>query len=139
MTCFVSIPSLMIFSATLRLDGLLLLGHPDRPEAAFAYGLEQLVASDDRPGRLAGGRLRLVQEGLGPFVGPQELVEAGVQLGVALALFGQELGTLVAAALHGAEEQCLDPVRIGLGCHGCFSVRDEASEASSVWASQALA
>ena len=45
-TCLVSIPSLMIFSATRRRTGSLLLGHPDHAEAAFADPLEELVRAD---------------------------------------------------------------------------------------------
>ena len=52
MTCLVSIPSLMIFRATLRVTGSLLLGHVDHAEAAFADLLEELVAADDRAGAL---------------------------------------------------------------------------------------
>ena len=50
-TCRVSMPGLMIFSATLRCDRLLLLGHVDHADAAFADLLEQLVGPDHDAGR----------------------------------------------------------------------------------------
>ena len=61
MTWRVSMPGLMIFSATLRRTGLGLLGHEDRAHAAFADLLQQLVGADQRAGpssadRPPGGR-----------------------------------------------------------------------------------
>ena len=50
-------PSLMTLSATRRLTGSRLLGHPDHAEAAFAELLEQLVAADDRAEFLSGRRM----------------------------------------------------------------------------------
>ena len=55
-TCRVSMPGLMILSATRRRTGCLLLGHEDDAEAAFADLLQQLVGADDRA-RLLGNRL----------------------------------------------------------------------------------
>ena len=52
MTCFVSIPGLMIFSATLRRTGWRLLGHVDDAHAPLADLLQQLVGADDRAGAL---------------------------------------------------------------------------------------
>ena len=46
-TCRVSIPGLMTFSATVPLDRLGLLGHVDDAHAALADLLEQLVGADD--------------------------------------------------------------------------------------------
>ena len=46
MTCLVSMPSLMTLSATLRAHGLLLLGHENHAETAFADLLQELVAAD---------------------------------------------------------------------------------------------
>ena len=51
MTCLVSMPSLMILSATRRRTGSVLLGHVDHAAAAFADLLQQLVAAE----RLAHG------------------------------------------------------------------------------------
>ena len=56
-TCFVSIPGLMILSATLRRTGLHLLGHVDHAHAAFADRFEQLVRADDRAGTFVPRRL----------------------------------------------------------------------------------
>ena len=55
MTCRVSMPGLMTLSATLPLDRLLLLGHEDQAEAAFADLLQQLVGADHRAGLLSDG------------------------------------------------------------------------------------
>ena len=45
-TCFVSMPGLMIFRATLRRTGCDLLGHVDDAHAALADRLQQLVGAD---------------------------------------------------------------------------------------------
>ena len=49
MTCRLSMPGLMIFSATLRCTGSALLGHVDHAHAPFADLLQQLVRADLRP------------------------------------------------------------------------------------------
>ena len=46
MTCLLSMPGLMIFSATRRRTGSLLLGHIDHAHAPFADLLQQLVGAD---------------------------------------------------------------------------------------------
>ena len=56
-TCRVSMPGLMIFSATVRWSRLGLLGHEHHAHAAFADLLQQLVGADDRAGLLADRRL----------------------------------------------------------------------------------
>ena len=53
MTSRVSIPGLMIFSATRRENGLSLLGHEDHSEASFSDDLEKLVAADSVAGLLS--------------------------------------------------------------------------------------
>ena len=47
-----SMPALMILSATMRRTGCGLLGHVDRAHAPFADRLQQLVGADDRAGQL---------------------------------------------------------------------------------------
>ena len=54
MTCLVSMPSLMIFSATCARHRLELLGQEHGAEAALAEGLQQLVAADHGAGLLEG-------------------------------------------------------------------------------------
>ena len=53
MTCRVSMPGLMILRRHLAADGLLLLGHEDHAEAAFADLLQQLVRADQGAGPFA--------------------------------------------------------------------------------------
>ena len=55
-TCRVSMPGLMILSATVRWTGSRLLGHEDDAHAAFADLLQQLVGADDRAGPLGDAR-----------------------------------------------------------------------------------
>ena len=55
-TCRVSMPGLMIFSATVRWTGSRLLGHEHHAHAAFADLLQELVGPDDVP-RLFENRL----------------------------------------------------------------------------------
>ena len=50
MTCFVSMPGLMTFRATLRRTGCGLLGDVDDAHAPLADLLHQLVGADDRAG-----------------------------------------------------------------------------------------
>ncbi len=56
----VSMPGLMIFSATVALNRLGLLGHEDDAHAAFADLFKQLVGADDRAGTFA-DRLSVVR------------------------------------------------------------------------------
>ena len=49
MTCSLSMPGLMILSATLRRTGCVLLGHVNDAHAPFADLLEQMVGTDPRP------------------------------------------------------------------------------------------
>ena len=48
MTCRLSMPGLMILSATCRRTGCCLLGHIDHAHAPFADLLQQLVGADLR-------------------------------------------------------------------------------------------
>ena len=101
MTSFVSMPSLMIFSATRRRTGLLLLGHPDHAETAFADLLEQLVIADGFAGllRFQAGKARLHLGSSGAVHGSLHerlVVERGEQLLHA----GPEVGPAVTGGLQ---------------------------------------
>ena len=83
MTWWLSMPGLMILSATLRRTGSLLLGHVDDAHAPFADLLEQLVRADDRAGLFRERRgcrgwhgRRSVQDAARGVVGGQEGLDA---------------------------------------------------------------
>ena len=83
-TCRVSMPGLMIFSATLRWTGCVLLGHEHHAHAPFADLLQQLVGADDRAGALRDQsvwrrhlRGSAAKEVPGLSMGSQQFVESG--------------------------------------------------------------
>ena len=103
MTCFVSMPGLMTFSATLRFTGSDLLGDEDQAEAAFADLLPQNVGPDPRPG-LFGDR-RVIDRAANRFgwgfeklgggvVGFEQAIHFSPQLGVAAARLVEVFGAL---------------------------------------------
>ena len=90
MTCRVSMPSLMIFSATRRRTGALLVGHVDHAHAPFADLLQELVGTDQRADVLGQGRgrnlvdrrqhcRRLVEKAVGIVVGLKQGLDTRAQ------------------------------------------------------------
>ena len=117
-TCFVSIPGLMTFRATLRRTGCSLLGDVDDAHAPLADLLHQLVGADDRAGPLhdefvdgctgLGGRGHV--EALLAAVGPEKFLDPLPQRGVLAAGLVQVRRPLLGrVALDGGEEDRLDP------------------------------
>ena len=78
-TCRVSMPGLMIFSATRRSTGSFLLGHVDHAHAPFADLLQQLVGADLRAGLFEGGLVERGKEGVGGCVHDAAPAVVGLQ------------------------------------------------------------
>ncbi len=107
-TCFVSMPGLMIFSATLRRTGCGLLGHVDDAHAALADLLQQLVGADDRARALQ--RLRRfdrerwrgcgrLEEAVGILIDLEQALDALEQGGIRAAGRAEILPSLVGVFL----------------------------------------
>ena len=105
MTWWLSMPGLMILSATLRRTGSLLLGHVDDAHAPFADLLEQLVRADHRAGPLRDRRFigraalfdrwchRLLHEVAGFVDRLQQAIDFRSQVGVGAAGLVQVSGS----------------------------------------------
>ena len=82
-TCLVSMPSLMTFSATLRRTGSLLLGHVDDAHAALADLLQELVGADRAARSFLRARdRRALEETAGLVVGREQRLDPRAQVGV---------------------------------------------------------
>ena len=105
---------------------MLLLGHEDRPEAALADLLQQLVPTDHAPRRLGGGRVidascalrrrRLAQEWVIVLGGREQRLNPLTQLGVVPARAVQVCGPLLLRQLAGGVED-LTQSRKRIVCH----------------------
>ena len=107
-TCFVSMPGLMTFRATLRRTGCDLLGDVDDAHAPLADLLPQLVGADDRAGafgdraaarpRSRRGRGRRLRGSLALAVGPEQGARRGRRRRVIAPADAVEVGRALAPA-----------------------------------------
>ena len=121
MTCFVSMPGLMILSATLRRIGCALLGHVNDAHAPLADLFQQLVGADDRAGPLGeengtdGGSdrgLNWLQERSCLLVSLQEFLDTPAQKPISAARLVEERCLLNRIApFQGFDEERLFPHR----------------------------
>ena len=122
MTCWVSMPCLMTFSATWRRIGSL-LGHVHHANAAFADELQDLVGPIVEPGSSAPGpgesasAVTECSAGRGQeirrrTVGAQQVLQAPSQFLVAAAALGEESLPLVRLQLHRLVEEVLQTIPV---------------------------
>ena len=131
MTCFVSMPGLMIFKRHLAADGLVLLGDVDDAHAPFADLLHQLVGADDGAQSLRAAR-RLDrkrrrrcwgrEEAARPGIEGEQPLDVATQLGIAADLVQVGRAGLLTLDLEGRQEDLFN-IRSRLVLHGSRSGR----------------